>query len=69
MVSPYRSSSGIALLKNEQKLMEAVKKKMIRRVKVKRLTTLPRMITGKSWFVQYRAKEVIVYNSGWQIFL
>lgn len=44
-------SSGIALLGNEYKLMEAVKRKMIRRVKAKGLTALPRMIISKSWFV------------------
>lgn len=31
---------------------------------MKRLTTLPRMITSKSWFVQHHAKEGIVYNRG-----
>ena len=58
-------NSGIALLENEHKLKEAVKRNMIRKVKVKRLTTLPRMITSKSWFVQHCAKEVIVYNTCW----
>lgn len=41
--------SGTALFKNAHKLKEAVKRRIIRRVKLKRLTVLPRMmISSKS---------------------